>query len=123
MRIRLSSRSDPLVALLDLLSATAVAYLAFRLRFEGSPAVPPEFVRAYQVATGVVTLGWVLAAHAGGLYRRAALRAGTPNVEVAFGAAMSVGLGLLILGALAWAVHRGQFESVEAEGERILGGD
>ena len=33
---------------------------------------------------------------------------------------LSVGLGLLILGALAWAVWRGQFESLEAEGERIL---
>ncbi|WP_048439374.1 cbb3-type cytochrome oxidase assembly protein CcoS [Caenimonas sp. SL110] len=36
---------------------------------------------------------------------------------------LSVGLGLLILGALAWAVWRGQFESVEAEGERILKSD
>lgn len=33
---------------------------------------------------------------------------------------LSVGLALLILGALGWAVWRGQFESVEAEGERIL---
>jgi nitrogen fixation-related uncharacterized protein len=29
----------------------------------------------------------------------------------------------VILGALGWAVWRGQFESVELEGERILGGD
>ena len=29
-------------------------------------------------------------------------------------------LALAILGALAWAVWRGQFDSVEAEGERIL---
>jgi cbb3-type cytochrome oxidase maturation protein len=36
---------------------------------------------------------------------------------------LSVGLALLILGALAWAVWRGQFESIEAEGERILRGD
>ena len=33
---------------------------------------------------------------------------------------LSVALGLLILGALAWAVWRGQFESIDAEGERIL---
>ncbi len=33
---------------------------------------------------------------------------------------LSVALGLLILGALAWAVWRGQFEDIEAEGERIL---
>ncbi len=33
---------------------------------------------------------------------------------------LSVGLALLILGALGWAVWRGQFEGVDAEGERIL---
>jgi cbb3-type cytochrome oxidase maturation protein len=33
---------------------------------------------------------------------------------------LSVGLGLLILGALAWAVWRGQFDGIEAEGQRIL---
>lgn len=33
---------------------------------------------------------------------------------------LSVGLALLILVALAWAVWRGQFEAVEAEAERIL---
>ena len=33
---------------------------------------------------------------------------------------LSVALALLILGALWWAVWRGQFESVEGEGERIL---
>jgi cbb3-type cytochrome oxidase maturation protein len=36
---------------------------------------------------------------------------------------LSVLLGLLILGALAWAVWRGQFESVDAEAERILQSD
>ncbi|HYF20295.1 MAG TPA: cbb3-type cytochrome oxidase assembly protein CcoS [Ramlibacter sp.] len=36
---------------------------------------------------------------------------------------LSVALGLLILGALGWAVWRGQFESVEAEGQRILESD
>ena len=33
---------------------------------------------------------------------------------------LSVMLVLLILGGLRWAVYRGQFESVEQEGERIL---
>jgi len=33
---------------------------------------------------------------------------------------LSVTLALLIIGALAWAVWRGQFESIESEGERIL---
>lgn len=33
---------------------------------------------------------------------------------------LSVVLALAIVGALGWAVWRGQFDSVEAEGERIL---
>jgi cbb3-type cytochrome oxidase maturation protein len=33
---------------------------------------------------------------------------------------LSVTLALLILAALCWAVWRGQFEGVDAEGERIL---
>ena len=36
---------------------------------------------------------------------------------------LSVVLGLAILAALAWAVWRGQFESVDAEGARILDAD
>jgi cbb3-type cytochrome oxidase maturation protein len=36
---------------------------------------------------------------------------------------LSVVLALAILAALGWAVWRGQFEGVEAEGERILDGD
>ena len=33
---------------------------------------------------------------------------------------LSVALVFFILGALWWAVHGGQFEDIEAEGERIL---
>lgn len=36
---------------------------------------------------------------------------------------LSVVLALAILVALGWAVWRGQFDAVEAEGERILRGD
>jgi cbb3-type cytochrome oxidase maturation protein len=36
---------------------------------------------------------------------------------------LSVALALLILGALGWAVWRGQFEEVDAEAERILRSD
>ena len=36
---------------------------------------------------------------------------------------LSVALALIILAALGWAVWRGQFDGVEAEGERILDGD
>jgi cbb3-type cytochrome oxidase maturation protein len=33
---------------------------------------------------------------------------------------LSVGLVLLILGGLWWAIDRGQFDDIEREGERIL---
>ncbi len=36
---------------------------------------------------------------------------------------LSVVLALAILGALAWAVWRGQFDALDAEGERILHDD
>ena len=36
---------------------------------------------------------------------------------------LSVVLALVIIGALGWAVWRGQFEGIDAEGERILRGD
>ncbi len=36
---------------------------------------------------------------------------------------LSVALALVVLGALAWAVWRGQFDGLDAEGERILRGD
>jgi cbb3-type cytochrome oxidase maturation protein len=36
---------------------------------------------------------------------------------------LSVGLVLLILAIFAWALHRGQFEELEGEAERILQAD
>jgi len=36
---------------------------------------------------------------------------------------LSVGLGLMILAALGWAVWRGQFDALDAEGQRILDSD
>jgi cbb3-type cytochrome oxidase maturation protein len=36
---------------------------------------------------------------------------------------LSVALALAILAALGWAVWRGQFDALEAEGERILQSD
>ena len=36
---------------------------------------------------------------------------------------LSVALVLLILAGLWWAIHRGQFEGIEQEGERILRDD
>jgi cbb3-type cytochrome oxidase maturation protein len=36
---------------------------------------------------------------------------------------LSVALALLIVAALGWAVWRGQFDSLDAEAQRILEGD
>jgi cbb3-type cytochrome oxidase maturation protein len=36
---------------------------------------------------------------------------------------LSTALVLVILGVFAWALHRGQFEDLEREGERILQDD
>lgn len=36
---------------------------------------------------------------------------------------LSVGLVLVILAIFGWALHRGQFDDIEAEGERILTND
>ena len=36
---------------------------------------------------------------------------------------LSVILALLIIGALAWAIWRDQFEAIDQEGERILHSD
>jgi cbb3-type cytochrome oxidase maturation protein len=33
---------------------------------------------------------------------------------------LSAGVVLLIIAVFGWAIHRGQFEDLEAEGERIL---
>ena len=35
---------------------------------------------------------------------------------------LSAGLVLLIIGVFAWALHRGQFDDLDREGERILEG-
>jgi cbb3-type cytochrome oxidase maturation protein len=36
---------------------------------------------------------------------------------------LSAGLVLLVIGVFGWALHRGQFDDLEREGERILGVD
>ena len=36
---------------------------------------------------------------------------------------LSVGLVFVILGVLAWAIYRGQFDDVDREGQRILDQD
>jgi glycosyltransferase involved in cell wall biosynthesis len=95
VRLTLQRRSDPVVALVDAVSAVAVSWVAFRLRFEGT-AVPDYYVDRYRWATAGLVLGWILLARAGGLYRRQALRPGTSNLEAAFGAAAAAGAALLL---------------------------
>ena len=43
-----------------------------------------------------------------------------PNRPIRLLIPMSAVLVLLILGIFGWAVHRGQFDDIEREGERIL---
>lgn len=85
-----------LLVLVDVSVAVLVAWVAFRLRFEGEPRVPRSYVTAYRLATIGVALVWVVAGRASGLYRRAALRPGSSNVEPAFAAALIVGVALLV---------------------------
>ncbi len=92
----LRRRYDPLLVVVDLASALAVAYVAFRLRFEGAGPVPAHYVDSYRVAGVGLSVVWVLAGRSSGLYRRAALRPGTTNLEPAFGAATLAGVLLLL---------------------------
>ena len=96
----LRRRSDPLLLLVDLASAAAASYLAYRLRFEGDPPVPDAYVAKYRVATALLAVLWAVTCRSSGLYRRAALRPGTSNLEPAFSAATLTGVVLLVLDPL-----------------------
>jgi glycosyltransferase involved in cell wall biosynthesis len=87
-------RSDPLVVVVDVLTAAAVSYVAFRLRFEGEP-VPTRYLDRYRLATVGLAVVWVLVSRSSGLYRRAALRPGTSNLEMVFGASSVTGALLI----------------------------
>ncbi|GAC1331541.1 MAG: hypothetical protein NVSMB13_19890 [Mycobacteriales bacterium] len=89
-------RSDALLVVVDALSALLVAYVAFSLRFEGQPAVPPAYLLRYRVASTALAVVWVLAARSVGLYRRAALRRGSSTVESAFTASLLAGAVVLV---------------------------
>lgn len=98
-RLRWRRRSDLLLLVVDAVSAVLTAWVAFRLRFEGE-VLPGRYVALYQGLTVALALAWPVAARAAGLYRRGALRAGLPNVEPAFEAALVVGLALLVVNAV-----------------------
>lgn len=91
----LRRRSDPLLLGVDAAAAVLVSLLAFGLRFEGD-VVPGAYRTRYRAATLGLALLWPLVARSGGLYRRAALRPGTSNLEAAFEAATVAGLLLLV---------------------------
>jgi glycosyltransferase involved in cell wall biosynthesis len=93
---RLRRQADALLALIDVVLALVVAFGAFQLRFEGDPPVPGSYIRSYRVAAVGLAVVWVLVSRSGGLYRRAALRAGTSNLEPAFAAASLTGALLLV---------------------------
>lgn len=97
MRGPFSRRSDALLVVVDVLTALVVAYVAFRLRFEDDLVVPERFVRAYRIGAVAMALVWVAAARGSGLYRRAALRRGSSNLEAAFVAATTTGVALVVL--------------------------
>jgi glycosyltransferase involved in cell wall biosynthesis len=97
----LRRRSDPLVVGVDVLTAVAVAFFAFRLRFEGDAPLPLSYVHRYQWTTVALVLAFVGVGRAVGLYSRGALRMGTSNLEPAFTTALTCGAGLLLLDAVA----------------------
>ncbi len=83
---------------LDAVCAAGVAWLAYRLRFEGQ-VVPDRFAADYQGATLALAVGWVVAGRAAGLFRRSVLRPGGSSLEAAFGAALASGLALSVTDA------------------------
>ncbi|MCW2671727.1 MAG: glycosyl transferase, group 1 [Frankiales bacterium] len=96
---RLRRRTDALLVVIDVASAVLVSRVAYRLRFEGDAPLSLHYVHRYQVATLVAAVLWVLAGRWSGLYRRAALRPGSSNLESAFTASIGLGLVLLVLDA------------------------
>jgi glycosyltransferase involved in cell wall biosynthesis len=95
-RLRLRRRADFILAALDTSTALFICYLAYHLRFEGEPRLPLAYVHRYEAATALCAAVWLVAAQSNGLYRRGALRQGTSNLEMCFGAASITGGALLV---------------------------
>jgi glycosyltransferase involved in cell wall biosynthesis len=94
-------RSDPLLLGVDLLTVLGAAWVGYRLRFEGDGPVPPAYLARYQVATALTVVLFVVIGRSTGLWRRAALRPGTSNLEASFTTSISCGLILLVVNAVA----------------------
>src|SRR5581483_9488436 len=89
-------RADFLLAVLDLGCGFLACFVAYWLRFEGT-FVPAHLVARYQATSLGIAVGWVVAARAAGLYRRAALRPGESVLEAAFEGAVVVGIAVLVV--------------------------
>ena len=89
-------RSDPLLLVVDAVTAAMVCFVALRLRGDAAIPLSASEVHDYRWATVVLVVVWCAACRYSGLYRRAALRLSTSNVEPAFGAALATG-GLLLV--------------------------
>jgi glycosyltransferase involved in cell wall biosynthesis len=94
-------RSDPLLLGVDVLTVLGAAWVGYRLRFEGDGPVPHAYLTRYRVATVLTVVLFVVIGRSTGLWRRAALRPGTSNLEASFTTSISCGLILLVLNAVA----------------------
>jgi glycosyltransferase involved in cell wall biosynthesis len=96
----LRRRSDPVVVVADVTTVVLVAFVAFRLRFEGDAPVPARYVHRYEWLTAALALAFVALGRGVGLYSRAALRPGTSNLEGAFTTSLGCGAALLVANSL-----------------------
>jgi hypothetical protein len=99
--LELRRRSDLLIAIVDICSAAFACWLAFVLRFESHVPLPARYTARYVGASIGVCVACVVAGRAAGLYRRAALRPGTSNVEPALESAVVLGAALLVIDVIA----------------------
>jgi glycosyltransferase involved in cell wall biosynthesis len=83
----------------DVAAVVLASRVAYTLRFEGDGALTAHYVHRYVAATAIAAVLWVTAGRWAGLYRRAALRPGSSNLEPAFTASIGLGLVMLLLDA------------------------
>lgn len=89
-------RSDYFLAVVDLATGLLAGLIAYSLRF-GDTSLSGYYVARYEGMTVGLAVGFVVAARAAGLYRRAALRPGESNTEAAVEASLAVGLAVFLI--------------------------
>ncbi len=99
--LRFRRRADFLLLVVDAGVAALACWAAYVLRFEGDPPVPAHYQHRYWGTSVGVVIGFVVAARTTGLYRRAALRTGSSNLEAAFETAIAVAVAVLIVDVVA----------------------